>query len=266
MVLVVHFILVLCIFVEFSPEPLPPKKVLQGMLIARAVPVQVENTNVIQTPPPVDEQKPMEPIRQELVKPAPQAADAPKRSKPDTTKVAKVQARKDSLPEKPNEIAKVDESPRLDVPAPTHTEKPAKMAKPPELPIPAPPQPLPTNKAAKPERALKPQSMTSAAAPEEDIVPPRVDASLGQNPAPPYPRISRRLKEEGTVLLDIYILANGQVGEMRIKQSSGFTRLDQAARAAVAKWRYQPARKKGQAIAFWYVQPVYFSLTDNLDN
>lgn len=266
MVLVVHLILVLCIFVEFSPEPLPPKKVLQGMLIARAVPVQAENTNVVQTPPAVEEQKPMEPIRQEPVKPVPQAADAPKSSKPDTAKATKVQARKDSLAEKPNEIAKVEESPRLDVPAPTHAKKPAKMAKPPALSLPAPPQPQPTNQAAKPDTTLPPPGMTSAVAPEEDVVPPRVDASLGQNPAPPYPRISRRLKEEGTVLLDIYILANGQVGEMRIKQSSGFTRLDQAARAAVAKWRYQPARKKGQAIAFWYVQPVYFSLTDNLDN
>lgn len=94
----------------------------------------------------------------------------------------------------------------------------------------------------------------------EEITQPRSDAAHLNNPAPNYPLMSRRLGEQGRVLLDVYILANGTVGELRIKQSSGFSRLDQAALQTVKTWRYQPARRGQQAIDFWYVQPLSFSL------
>jgi protein TonB len=81
------------------------------------------------------------------------------------------------------------------------------------------------------------------------------------NPAPNRIRsMSRRLGEQGRVVLEVYILANGTVGEAKIKQSSGFSRLDNAALQAVKKWRYKPARRGQQAIDFWYVQPLSFSL------
>jgi protein TonB len=72
--------------------------------------------------------------------------------------------------------------------------------------------------------------------------------------------MSRRLGEQGRVVLDVYILANGQVGELRIKQSSGFKRLDDAAMQAIKKWQYVPARRGNEAIPFWYIQPLSFSL------
>jgi protein TonB len=75
-----------------------------------------------------------------------------------------------------------------------------------------------------------------------------------------YPPMSRRLREEGRVLLDVHILADGSVGEVKLKQSSGFARLDEAALEAVRRWRYQPARRGDEAIAWWYVQPVAFAL------
>jgi protein TonB len=94
----------------------------------------------------------------------------------------------------------------------------------------------------------------------EEVIPPRSDAAHLSNPAPSYPSMSRRLGEQGRVVLEVYILVNGTVGEIRLKQSSGFKRLDQAAMQAVKKWQYQPARKGQQAIDFWYVQPLSFSL------
>jgi len=94
----------------------------------------------------------------------------------------------------------------------------------------------------------------------EEVIPPRSDAAHLSNPAPSYPPMSRRLGEQGRVVLEVYILANGSVGEIRLKQSSGFKRLDEAAMQAVKKWQYQPARKGQQAIDFWYVQPLSFSL------
>ncbi len=92
------------------------------------------------------------------------------------------------------------------------------------------------------------------------VIAPRADAAHLNNPLPQYPGQSRRRLEEGTVLLDVLILADGSVGELRLKESSGFNRLDKSALAAVEKWRYQPATQGGEAIDFWYVQPVSFAL------
>ena len=110
-----------------------------------------------------------------------------------------------------------------------------------------------------PEVAPQPAPQQPVKEPEA-VIPPRSDAAHLNNPAPSYPSMSRRLAEQGRVILDVYILANGQVGELRIKQSSGFKRLDDAAMQAVKKWQYVPARRGNEAISFWYIQPLSFSL------
>lgn len=92
------------------------------------------------------------------------------------------------------------------------------------------------------------------------VTPPRTDAAHLNNPVPRYPPVSRRLGEEGRVLLDVHIQPDGSVGEIRVRTSSGSKRLDQAALDAVKRWRYVPARRGDMAIAFWYVQPIAFSL------
>ncbi len=99
-----------------------------------------------------------------------------------------------------------------------------------------------------------------AAADGPPVVPPRSDAAHLDNPAPAYPPVSRRLREQGTVLLDVLIRADGSVGESRLKRSSGHARLDEAALEAVRRWRYQPARRGTEPIPFWYVQPIEFRL------
>lgn len=260
MVLLVHLILVACIFIEFSPEPLPPKKVLQGMLITRTPPVVEQHKPKENLPAPPEKLQPQQPVKQ-------QADDAMKR-KPAPRKLENKAKPDDKLSKRIIDKTDTAKKVKQTAPEPKKVEPVVEKVEPVEQPISTPKQPTQVPKKELPELKKERQPSTTSPvepqqdiAPVPDIVPPRIDASLGQNPAPPYPRISRRLKEEGTVLLEIYILANGQVGEMRIKQSSGYTRLDQAARAAVAKWRYQPARKNGQTIGFWYVQPIYFSLT-----
>jgi len=89
---------------------------------------------------------------------------------------------------------------------------------------------------------------------------PRTDASHLNNPAPHYPTLSRRFGEQGRVLLDVYILPDGSVGEIKLNTSSGFARLDEAALAAVRTWRFVPARRGDEPIPYWYIQPVTFSL------
>jgi protein TonB len=100
----------------------------------------------------------------------------------------------------------------------------------------------------------------AAPAAAEPIIGPRSDAAHLSNPAPVYPAISRRLGEQGRVLLDVHILPDGGVGQIRVRRSSGFARLDQAALTAVRHWRFVPAKRGGEPIAYWYVQPIDFAL------
>ncbi|MFO1374828.1 MAG: energy transducer TonB [Agitococcus sp.] len=100
----------------------------------------------------------------------------------------------------------------------------------------------------------------AAPEPEPVVIPPRSDASGLNNTSPTYPAMSRRLAEQGKVLLEVLILANGTVGEIKLKQSSGFKRLDDAALQTVKQWRFQPAKRGNQAIDYWYIQPISFSL------
>ncbi len=128
---------------------------------------------------------------------------------------------------------------------------------------PSPPQPV--AREPEPSVASVPAPATrsaapAAAAPAPAVVPPRSDAAHLNNPAPVYPPLSRKLQEQGRVLLDVHILADGSVGEMRLKKSSGFDRLDDAAMRAVRQWRYLPARRGDEPIAWWYVQPIVFAL------
>ncbi len=71
-----------------------------------------------------------------------------------------------------------------------------------------------------------------AAEPAAPVIPPRSDAAHLSNPAPVYPAVSRRLREQGRVLFDVYILPDGTVGEIKLKRSSSFARLDEAAQEA----------------------------------
>lgn len=117
----------------------------------------------------------------------------------------------------------------------------------------------PSNPASAPLAAPAAPSQVAEAAPAP-VTPPRTDASHLNNPAPAYPSVSRRLGEQGRVLFDVLILPDGAVGEIRLKRSSGYSRLDEAAREALRRWRYVPARRGNEAIPYWYVQPLAFSL------
>jgi protein TonB len=94
------------------------------------------------------------------------------------------------------------------------------------------------------------------------VTPPRTDAAHLNNPAPQYPALSRRLGEQGRVMLDVYILPDGSVGEIKLNRTSGFPRLDNAALQAVKSWKYVPARRGDKPIPYWYVQPVSFVLNN----
>lgn len=81
---------------------------------------------------------------------------------------------------------------------------------------------------------------------------PKVDASFKGNPLPTYPTMSRRLGEQGTVVLMIRITPSGAASEVQVLQSSGYNRLDRSAIDAIEQWKFIPASQDGQAVAAWY--------------
>jgi protein TonB len=78
--------------------------------------------------------------------------------------------------------------------------------------------------------------------------------------APAYPPQSRRLREQGEVTLRVALDARGQVSDVRVERSSGFGRLDEAARAAVLTWRCRPAIRDGQPTPAVAIQNLEFIL------
>ena len=76
-----------------------------------------------------------------------------------------------------------------------------------------------------------------------------ISASNCERPA--YPSASKRLTEEGTVQLKFLVGVDGKVIESAIEQSSGFRRLDEAAREGLSKCTFKPSIKDGIALQSW---------------
>ncbi|MBK1732982.1 energy transducer TonB [Thiococcus pfennigii] len=85
---------------------------------------------------------------------------------------------------------------------------------------------------------------------------------LPGNPRPAYPRLARRQGIEGRVLIRVAVLDSGRVGHAEVSRGSGARALDDAALAAVRRWRFHPALRRGQAIAATVTVPVVFRLED----
>lgn len=103
-------------------------------------------------------------------------------------------------------------------------------------------------------------SSGSLTAPSPSNTPPITHASYLNNPTPPYPRKSRRLGEQGKVVLAVEISTQGDAAQAIITTSSGHPRLDQAALETVLKWRFIPGKKAGVPQKMWVNIPINFVL------
>jgi len=101
------------------------------------------------------------------------------------------------------------------------------------------------------------------APPAPAIVEPRIDARRGLS-EPYYPVDVIRGGGEGTVVISIYILADGRVGEVKLISSSGIPKLDQSAMREAKKWRFVPGTSDGQPMAMWKQLPVTFRLNTRM--
>ena len=139
-------------------------------------------------------------------------------------------------PPPPSYVPPVD----IQVAAPTPVNAIAAVSNTPQ-PV-APPSPLPVQMNAPP------------APPAPPPAPPVVTAaviSASNCEKPEYPSASKRLEEEGTVQLKFLVGADGKVIESAVEKSSGFRRLDEAARAGLSKCQFKPATVDGKPQQSW---------------
>lgn len=119
-----------------------------------------------------------------------------------------------------------------------------------------PPTPMPVI-----EPPTKPATSSSAPqAGNSTVSNARFDAAYLQNPKPTYPALSRRMGEEGKVLLKVRVSSEGRPLAVDLEKSSNFERLDHAALQAVTNWRFVPAKRGDEAIEASVIVPITFRL------
>ncbi len=80
---------------------------------------------------------------------------------------------------------------------------------------------------------------------------PRIDAQHSREPE--YPPQSRRLGEQGSLVLQVLIGVDGRVVQSKLVQSSGFDRLDQAALEGIKNdYRFFPGTIDGAPQPMWF--------------
>jgi protein TonB len=110
-----------------------------------------------------------------------------------------------------------------------------------------------TTPAATPTQTGKPQGAPAFSLPSSE-------AHGLNNPKPAYPRVSRRLNEQGQVVIRVFVAADGSAQQGEVKTTSGYDRLDQEALRTVLRWRFVPGQRFGTPEAMWFNVPVNFVL------
>jgi len=90
----------------------------------------------------------------------------------------------------------------------------------------------------------------------EDAIPPQPAKT---NAVPPYPQEARASGKTGMVILKVVILADGTVANVQVLR--GDEPFVSAALETVKRWKYEPARFKGQPISVYRIIQIPFKLT-----
>lgn len=158
-------------------------------------------------------------------------------------------------------------------PIPEPTPKPEPIPEPMPKPATPPSHPEPP----KPERVAsstprKAAPATTAIGGAADAIPTATSGTGGLrgistahphfNPKPPYPPEARRLRQEGRVLLQVAVNAEGRATNVSVIRSSGVPSLDESAVTTVRHWTFEPARLAGVAVASRVEVPVAFTLSN----
>lgn len=171
------------------------------------------------------------------------------------------------LPESPPQQEKTPAEPEPIKPLPPELEttpenKPSELGKE-KSRQPATPVTEPTiNQAEKVTRLPAPVAPQAPDAESSSPEPPTQARPLYRyNPEPDYPLAARRRQQEGTVLLEVIVTAEGRVEAVEVISSSGHETLDRAAIRAVERWRFEPGRQNDQPVRSRAQVPIRFELT-----
>jgi protein TonB len=134
-------------------------------------------------------------------------------------------------------------------PAPVMTRLPEPVA------VPAPVRTQPAAKPAVPKVQRAAGALAKAA-------PALVEArpSARGNRPPYYPEMARRNGWQGLCMVRVSVTPEGRAASVSLACSSGHGILDQAALAAVRKWKFSPRMVRGNAVACAVEVPVNFTL------
>ena len=138
-------------------------------------------------------------------------------------------------------------------PPPVLKAPPPPYIPPPEIRIQQPPPPtaIAAVTSTKPTQPFAPPARAVVEAPHEVVrVPPVIDAAKGCH-KPEYPAVSRRLQETGTVVLQFLIDVDGSVLESKVESSTGYDRLDEAARATLSQCKFKAGSVDGKPEQSW---------------
>lgn len=118
----------------------------------------------------------------------------------------------------------------------------------------------------------QPVAPVAAAAPAAPVAPPVAAPAGGTTPMvittvqyvrPPrveYPMASRRLGEQGRVVVRVLIDRNGKAERVELQQESRYPRLNDAALKAAREALYRPYSENGEPQAVWALVPMLFEL------
>jgi protein TonB len=150
----------------------------------------------------------------------------------------------------PIEVSLIDEAPKAEPPPPMYTPPPMNV----QYTLPSPDVTIDTEVIT---TAIATTAISSGDAPS--VAPPMVESVEYVRAAPPvYPKESQRRREHGTVVLRVLVDTEGRPAQIRVERSSGFERLDSAAREAVAKFRFRPYEVNGIARPAQVLIPIGF--------
>jgi len=84
--------------------------------------------------------------------------------------------------------------------------------------------------------------------------------AYGTRTVPRYPRIARRRGYQGIVVLKVLVSERGEVEDIQVLKSSGFSILDKSAVKEVKKWRFIPAKRGDTPVSCWVEIPIKYQL------
>jgi len=209
---------------------------------AEEVPVEVEaDSPPTEAPPPVSDTSPLAPASSEV------ATETPLAREP--LPAMEVEAPSELSQEA---IASTTSAPTLPELRPSEA-KPVTQPDPAKLPTEA--KPLSRQVQRQPSIAIPFQVETLAGVSLESPA-----STLPANIPPTYPTDALLARLEGRVILRVQVKATGEAQQVLLENSSGHPALDEAARLAVIKWKFRPAKRAGKPIESEVLVPINFSI------